>query len=124
MPASPCPDPPCSPAVERLLDAVPEFVPHYLDLVADCDEDPGSEAVFAELAEFVAARLAEVERQRPVLERTLAAVDAVVEEEPDALVLVGYAFLDGLSPDDRRLIAPWLAPSTRTLLEGLDAGVL
>jgi hypothetical protein len=36
--------------------------------------------------------------------------------------VVGYAFLDSISPDDRRRIRPWLGPRTRLLLDELDSG--
>jgi len=123
LPASTPPPAPFSPAVATLLEAVPEFVPTYRSLVEEYDADPGDAVVFAELTEFVGGRLASVEQERPVLERALAAVDAVAAGDPDAVELIGFAFLDGFSPDERRILTPWLGPSTRTLLEELDSGL-
>ena len=111
------------PAVTTLLSGVPEFGPAYLALVEAFDDDPGGPAVFTELADFVADRLVAIEAERPVLERALAAVESVAAAGGEADELVGYAFLDSLSPEDRRLIAPWLGPATRLLLEALDAGM-
>ena len=113
---------PGHPAVAALLDLVPEFGPSYVALVEMFDDDPGGPTVFTELADFVASRLATVETERPLLERTLAAIEAVASDGGEAAELVGYAFLDSLSPEDRRRITPWLGPCTRSLLDELDAG--
>lgn len=111
------------PAVGVLLDAVPEFGPTFLSLVEAFDDDPGAPAVFTELADFVAERLVAIEAERPVLERALAAVESVAKTGSDAEELVGYAFLESLSPEDLRLITPWLGTATRSLLDDLDAGL-
>jgi hypothetical protein len=111
------------PAVTVLLSRVPEFGPAYLALVEAFDDDPGGPAVFTELADFVSERLVAIEAERPVLERALAAVESVATAGGEADDLVGYAFLDSLSPEDRRLIAPWLGPATRSLMDELDAGM-
>ena len=108
-------------AVTALLDQLPEFGPDYLALVEMFDDDPGGPVVFTELADFVARRLATVETERPLLERTLWAVETVAAAGGEAAELVGYAFLDSLSPEDRRRITPWLGPCTRSLLDELDA---
>lgn len=108
-------------AVAVVLHHVPEFETGYLDLVSAFDDAPGGPAVFTALADFVATRLAWMEADRPVLERTLRAVEAVaVGQDPESAELVGYAFLDSLSPIDRERIRPWLGPSTRSLLDELD----
>lgn len=109
--------------VTMLLDQVPEFGPAYLALVETFDDDPEGPTVFAELADFVSARLIAVETERPVLERTLAAIEEIVSNGGDVCELVGYAFLDSLSPEDRRLIVPWLGSNTRSLLDALDIGL-
>ena len=110
------------PAVTTLLSGVPEFGPAYLALVEVFDDDPGGPAIFTELADFVSERLLAIEAERPVLERALAAVELVATSGGEADELVGYAFLDSLSPEDRRLITPWLGPATRLLMDDLDAG--
>ncbi len=116
---------PDDPAVATLLQQLPEFEAPYLELVTTFDDAPGGPAVFIELADFVAARLAAVEADRPVLERAFHAIETVViAGDDDAATLVGYAFFDSLSPDDRQRIRPWLGPGTRSLLDELDAGVL
>jgi hypothetical protein len=111
------------PPVAALLEGVPEFRPSFLALVEIFDDDPGGPAVFTELADFVAERLVAIEAERPVLERALAAVESVARAGGDAEELVGYAFLESLSPEDLRLITPWLGTATRSLLDDLDAGL-
>jgi hypothetical protein len=111
------------PSVTVLLEGVPEFGPAFLALVEAFDDDPGGPAVFTELADFVAERLVAIEAERPVLERALAAVESVAKRGGDAQELVGYAFLESLSPEDLRLITPWLGTATRSLLDDLDAGL-
>ncbi len=110
------------PAVLALLDAVPEFGPTYLALVAAFDDDPGGPVVFTELAEFVADRLDALEGELPVLLRALAAVEAVAGLGGAAGDLVAYAFLDSLSPDERRIIGPLLGEATRSLFDELEVG--
>jgi hypothetical protein len=108
-------------AVAVVLDQVPEFETAYLDLVDTFDDAPGGPAVFTELADFVASRLAWMEADRPVLERTLQAIELVADgQDPESVELVGYAFLDSLSPIDRDRIRPWLGSRTRSLLDELD----
>jgi hypothetical protein len=66
-----------------------------------------------------------MEADRPVLERSLRAVEAVAGgQDPESAELVGYAFLDSLSPIDRERIRPWLGPRTRSLLDELEGGGL
>ncbi|HEY6624945.1 MAG TPA: hypothetical protein VIX85_13980 [Acidimicrobiales bacterium] len=87
------------------------------------DDTPGEAVVFTELADFVALRLTAVETDRPILERALSAIEIVAaSQDIESAELVGYAFLDSLSPLDRDRIRPWLGPRTRSLLEELDDG--
>jgi len=105
-----------------LLDALPEFVPWYLALVRAVDDSPGAPSVFTELASFVADRLAPVESQELVLQRALDALETVASRGAESSELVGYAFLDSLGPDERRMIAPRLGPHTRSLLDEIELG--
>jgi hypothetical protein len=114
---------PDDPPVAVLLHQLPEFEATYIDLVTAFDDAPGGAAVFTELADFVSSRLTAIEADRPVLERALDAIEIVADGQDDeSAELVGYAFLDSLSPDDRRRIRPWLGPRTRSLLDELDGG--
>lgn len=103
-----------------VLEAVPEFVGRYLELVELADDDPGAAEAFCELAEFVAELASGVERYRPVLTRCLAAVEQVACGSDDAEELVGWSFLDYLSLDARRMLLPWLGPSTLAVLEAIE----
>lgn len=108
------------PEVEMVLRAVPEFVPQVLRLVASADGDPGGPAAFGELADYVAGLVSEIERSRPVLARAMAGVELVAASSEEAEELVGWAFLDSLSPDDLRRLDPWMGPATRRLLDALE----
>jgi hypothetical protein len=108
------------PGVAVVLEAAPGFVDRYLDLAEAADGDPGLAATFTELADFVAGLAAEVERVTPVLAHCLEAVESVAMSSDDAAEVVAWAFLDSLSPDDRRRLARWLGPRTRALLDDVD----
>jgi hypothetical protein len=108
------------PEVGTILEAVPEFVSRYLEMVDGFDGDPGAQATFAELAEYAARLVLELERYQPVLVRTMAGVEHVARSSDDAVELVGWAFLDNLSPDELRCLRPWMGPETRRVLDGLE----
>src|ERR1700722_3718976 len=109
--------------VHHVLQGAPSFVDRYLELVDAADGDPGAAAVFAELADFVAELMEELERVVPTLELCLAGVEKVAAGSPDAEELVLWSFFDNLSPDDVRRLQPWLGPRTRSLLDEVDQGV-
>ncbi len=108
--------------VALVLQAAPGFVDRYLDLAEAADGDPGMAATFTELADYVAGLVAEIERCTPVLTRCLEAVEAVATSSDDAAEVVAWAFLDSLSPDDRRRLERWLGTRTRALLHEVDPG--
>jgi len=116
--------------VSVLLEAVPEFVDRFLDLVEAADGDPGGESAFSELADFVADLLAktqtesavEAQRLHAVLGRCLAGLERVAEESADAEELVGWAFLDSLCPADAERLSVRFGPRTFVMAESL--GVL
>jgi hypothetical protein len=110
---------PTDPEVELLLHEVPELVERYLALVEAADGDPGAAAAFGELGELVAELSLQLAGFEPLLSRALAAVEEVARSSDDAEELVGGAFLDSLSPDDLRLLAPWLGPATRAVVDDL-----
>ena len=107
------------PEIELVLRAVPEFAARYLELVEAADDDPGPAIGFEELAAFVAELAEAVERCRPILERAMAAVEAVAAD-PGAEDVVGWSFLDTLSPDERRRLVPWMGPRTAAALERIE----
>lgn len=125
MPSLPPPLPPpdLGAFIDALATGLPEFAPSYLDLVAGCDDDPGGPLILMGLADFVAERLAALESERTVLARALGLVEHLIEccDDPDgASELVGLAFFDSFSPDDRRRLVPWLGSRSTLALENLD----
>lgn len=108
------------PEVRTILQAVPEFADRFMELVEQVDGDPGGVAAFEALADFAAGLALEVDRFSPVLERAMAGVEEVAGSSADAEELVGWAFLDSLSPDDLRRLGPWTGPATRRLLDSLE----
>jgi hypothetical protein len=106
--------------VGTVLAAVPEFLGRYLELVELCDDDPGANEAFCELAEFVAELADGLEQFRPLLTRCLGAVEQVATTSDDAEELVGWSFLDYLSLDVRRAVLPWLGPNTLAVLEAIE----
>lgn len=112
--------------VGALVDRLPEFVPVYLALVEACDDDPGEPVVLAELADFVAERMAVLETDRHLLEGALAVIEAHLASGDAAGSgasdeLVALAFFDSFSPEDRRHLIPWLGRRSLAALESLDA---
>jgi hypothetical protein len=108
------------PEVTVMLEASPGFIDRYLDLAEAADGDPGVAATLTELADYVAGLAAEIERVTPVLARCLDGVESVAASSEEAAELVAWAFLDSLSPDDRRRLGRWLGPRTRALLHEVD----
>jgi hypothetical protein len=106
--------------VAVVLDATPGFVDRYLDLTEAADGDPGMAATFTELADYVAGLVAGIEGDTATLARCLEAVESVAVSSEDAAELVAWAFLDSLSPEDRRRLEAWLGPRTRALLQEVD----
>lgn len=102
---------------------LPEFVPRYAGLVEAGDDDPGEPAVLTELAEFVSDRLAAVEAAGSALSRALGLVEALLAgraEDRIGTELVGYAFFDALTLEDRRQLVPRVGPRSRDLIEWLE----
>lgn len=106
--------------VTALLEALPEFTPRYLELVHDADGDPGANEAFSELADFVSELSSGLEHFRPLLVRCLTAIEEVAGSSDDAEELVGWCFLDYLSLDARRVVIPWMGPSTLSILEAIE----
>ncbi len=90
--------------VRRVLEAVPEFVSRYLELVADADDHPGADQTFTELADYVSELARALETFQPVLQRCFAAIEVVAATSDDAEELIGWSFLDYLSLDARRAL--------------------
>ncbi|HEV3280476.1 MAG TPA: hypothetical protein VG032_02630 [Acidimicrobiales bacterium] len=107
----------------EVLRDLPEFVPRYLELATACDDDPDEPLILAELAEFVAGRLAVISPTGSAVQRALELVEALlVERDGDDIgrELVGYAFFDHFTVEDRRHLARRLGPLSLALLEWLE----
>ena len=106
--------------VRRVLEAVPEFVSRYLELVADADDHPGAEQTFTELADYVSELARALTTFGPVVQRCFDAVELVAESSDDAEELIGWSFLDNLSVDARQGLLPWFGPRTLAILETVE----
>lgn len=102
-----------------ILEAVPEFVGRFLNLLAQADADPGAAAVFTELADFIACEIAQGGGSATVLARCTVGLEQVAAESEDAEELVTWAFFDHLCAADLRVLEPWLGPLARSLLDRL-----
>lgn len=105
-----------------LLSRLPELRASYVELVQVADGDPGAPVLFGELAEEVADLARDFHRVVPTLFRYLAAIEHVARTCNDAEELVGWAFLDTLSPDEIRILEPILGAWTRAILRGMEQG--
>ncbi len=107
----------------EILADLPEFAPRYLELVAACDDDPGEPLVLAELAEFVAGRLAALTAEEATVARAIGLVEGLIDarrgDEVDCEP-VTYAFFDSFTVEDRARLARWLGPHSLRLLESLE----
>jgi hypothetical protein len=106
--------------VSTVLEAAPGFVDRYLDLSESADGDPGVAATFTELADYVGELLGQIDYYTPILSRCLDGVESVAASSSEAAEVVAWAFLDSLSPDDRRQLVGWVGPCTRALLREVD----
>lgn len=112
------------PMLRPLLDQVPEFIPAYRAMAAECGDEPGEPSVLLELADFVAGHVAATRRQRALVERILAVVEThlgSMADDDEGCELVAFAFFDALDPELRAAVAGLAGPLSRALIEELDA---
>lgn len=107
--------------IATVLEATPGFVDRYLGLVEAADGDPGAAATFTELADHVAGLLGRIDHVVLAIMRCLEGVESVAGHTEASAEIVAWAFLDSLSPDDRRRLVGWLGPRTLALLREVDA---
>ena len=110
-----------------LREHLPEFTPTCRRLVEAGDDDPGDPVLLMELADFIGARLVVQDAGRRTLERALGVIEGFVDslgDDEDGRELVGAAFFDSLSPESRRLLAPWLGPQSMEVLEAFEASLM
>ena len=100
-------------------------------MVEACDDDPGEPAVLAELADFVAERMAVLQCDRHLLERALDVIESHLAcgADDDDTTGVGETDQFGragllrllLTPTIVGCLVPWLGPRSLAALESLDA---
>lgn len=109
--------------IGALTHSLPEFMSDFRKLVEERDDDPGQPMVLMKLADFVGMRLQTSASTFSELERALDVVEAVVDSLADDEIgreLIGLAFFDGFSFEERRLLTRWLGPRSKVLLEMLE----
>ena len=112
-------------AIATLRQAVPEMEDRYLDLVDIYEDDIGADVVFGGLADLVNDIVLGHEHDGRVLGRCLDLVEWLAElGDPDADEIVGYFFLDLLSPGTLAGVRSMLGEHTLDVLDRLESGTL
>jgi hypothetical protein len=112
-------------ALADLREAVPEMENRYQDLVDIYEDDIGADVVFGALADLVNDFVLGGEGDMALLGRCLDFIESLAElVDPDADEIVGFYFLDMLSPGALARITPHLRESTNEVLDRLESGVL
>ena len=112
-------------AVAELRQAVPELEDRYDELVGIYEDDLGADVVFGELADLVNDVVLGKEGDEALLDRCLDVVESLAETgEPDADEIVGFYFLDQLSPGALARITSRLGEHTLDVLDRLESGDL
>lgn len=107
--------------VTILLTALPELEDECADLADAYGEDLGPVQVLNELASLVTPLLEEPDRHEAFLTRCFEAVESALSEGgPESDTIVGFGFLDCLSPVARSEARSWLGPRTAGVLAQLD----
>jgi hypothetical protein len=112
-------------AVAELRQAVPELEDRYGELVDIYEDDLGADIVFGELADLVNYVALGKEGDEALLERCLDVVESLAETgDPDADEIVGFYFLDQLSPGALNRVTSRLGEHTLDVLDRLESGDL
>jgi hypothetical protein len=112
-------------ALADLREAVPEMENRYQDLVDIYEDDIGADVVFGALADLVNDTVLGGEGDMALLDRCLDFMESLAElVDPDADEIVGFYFLDMLSPGALARITPHLRESTNEVLDRLESGEL
>jgi hypothetical protein len=112
-------------AVDELRQTVPELEDRYGELVDIYEDDLGADVVFGELADLVNDVVLGKEGDEALLDRCLDVVESLAETgEPDADEIVGFYFLDQLSPGALARITSRLSEHTLDVLDRLETGDL
>ncbi|HEY1634527.1 MAG TPA: hypothetical protein VGF64_07205 [Acidimicrobiales bacterium] len=112
-------------AVAELRQAVPELEDRYGELVDIYEDDLGADIVFGELADLVNYVALGKEGDEALLERCLDVVESLAETgDRDADEIVGFYFLDQLSPGTLTRVTSRLGEQTLDVLDRLETGDL
>jgi hypothetical protein len=110
-------------AVAELRQAVPELEDRYGELVDIYEDDLGADIVFGELADLVNDVALGKEGDEALLERCLDVVESLAEtSDRDADEIVGFYFLDQLSPGTLTRVTSRLGEQTLDVLDRLESG--
>jgi hypothetical protein len=112
-------------AVAELRQSVPELEDRYDELVDIYEDDLGADVVFGELADLVSDVVVGKEGGEALLDRCLDVVESLAETgDPDADEIVGFYFLDQLSPGALNRVTSRLGEHTLDVLDRLESGDL
>jgi hypothetical protein len=112
-------------AVAELCQVIPEMEDRYQDLVDIYEDDIGADVVFGALADLVNDIVLGGEFDEALLGRCLDFVESLAEQgDPDADDIVGFYFLDLLSPGTLAGVTPTLGDRTLAVLDRLESGEL
>lgn len=112
-------------AVAELRQAVPELEDRYDELVDIYEDDLGADVVFGELADLVNYVVLGKEGDEALLERCLDVVESLAETgDRDADEIIGFYFLDQLSPGTLTRVTSRLGEHTLDVLDRLESGDL
>jgi hypothetical protein len=112
-------------AVAELRQAVPELEYRYDELMDIYEDDLGADVVFGELAELVDNVAVGKEEDEALLDRCLDVVESLAETgDRDADEIVGFYFLDQLSPGTLTRVSSRLGEHTLDILDQLESGDL
>jgi hypothetical protein len=112
-------------AVAELRQAIPEMEDRYEDLVDIFEDDIGADVVFGALADLVNDIVLGGAGDEALLARCLDLVESLAEQgDPDLDEIVGFHFLDVLSPGTLDEVTSSLGEHTRGVLARLESGEL
>jgi hypothetical protein len=112
-------------AVAELRQGVPELEDRYLELVDIHEDDLGADVVFGELADLVNDIVLGRDGDEALLGRCLDVVESLAETgDPDADEIVGFYFLDQLSPGTLTRVTSSLGEHSLDVLDRLESGHL
>jgi len=112
-------------AVDELRQAVPELEDRYDELLDIYEDDLGADVVFGELADLVDDVVLGKQGDEALLDRCMDVVESLAElGDPDADEIVGFYFLDQLSPGTLNRVTSRLGEHTLDVLDRLESGDL